>query len=404
MTTTARPRHRRSRPAWTRSRWPPTRPSSPSTSASSAWARTHRIEELPSDNPDKPQRLPAEWNANPGGHYAFRYKHPQSSMEYLLKINRMGGKAVVLGMGLGDDKTTSFDVVVKDFVSDGNLPATLAAAVDNDNTDGDDIKRKITDVYISPGRLSDLGSLMRLNVIQKLIPSLQKAGYEETGQETTQRGAPSSSSSTTDSRTRDPLRNDRPDDGRPPWPLQDPLAHPPRRQMPEPMPGFDDEHEIMRPPRGIFGGGGDGGPRIGDRDLYPAGLGPNDPIRGGVGPGLGPMGGGGGGMHPTFDDPLFAGQGRRGGGGGGGGGRRRIRSSSPHPAAVMTPSDPVVVSEEDTRVELAWEVDLPTHSAASATTTSSDGRHCGLETFCILSGSVTKNNESHEEQKRLSLV
>lgn len=51
-------------------------------------------------------------------------------------------------------------------------------------------------------------------------------------------------------------------------------------------------------------------PRYGDRDLYPQGLGPRDPFYGGVGPGLGPQGGGG--MHPTFDDPLFAGQGQAG--------------------------------------------------------------------------------------------
>ena len=44
---------------------------------------------------------------------------------------------------------------------------------------------------------------------------------------------------------------------------------------------------------------------IGARDLSPPGLGPNDPLR------MGPGGGfqGGGGMHPTFDDPLFGGQG-----------------------------------------------------------------------------------------------
>jgi hypothetical protein len=38
--------------------------------------------------------------------------------------------------------------------------------------------------------------------------------------------------------------------------------------------------------------------------LYPPGLGPHDPIGGGLGPF--PRGGGGG-MHPTFDDPLFGG-------------------------------------------------------------------------------------------------
>ena len=62
----------------------------------------------------------------------------------------------------------------------------------------------------------------------------------------------------------------------------------------------------MRPPRG--GIGGERRPlNIGERDLYPQGLGPHDPLRGG---GFGP---GGGGMHPTFDDPMFGG--RRGGGG-----------------------------------------------------------------------------------------
>ena len=49
---------------------------------------------------------------------------------------------------------------------------------------------------------------------------------------------------------------------------------------------------------------------IGERDLYPPGLGPHDPLRIGGGGGYGP---GGGGMHPTFDDPLFGGGGGVGG-------------------------------------------------------------------------------------------
>ena len=83
--------------------------------------------------------------------------------------------------------------------------------------------------------------------------------------------------------------------------------------MPDPMPGFEDEFETQRPMPGRFPGSGYG--NIGDRDLYPQGLGPNDPMRGGIGPGpsFGGMGGiGGGGMHPTFDDPMFAGQGQGG--------------------------------------------------------------------------------------------
>ncbi|EEB88425.1 hypothetical protein MPER_13750, partial [Moniliophthora perniciosa FA553] len=34
--------------------------------------------------------LPAEWNKNGPGNYTFRYKHDQSSLEFLIKISRMG--------------------------------------------------------------------------------------------------------------------------------------------------------------------------------------------------------------------------------------------------------------------------------------------------------------------------
>ncbi|TKA33764.1 hypothetical protein B0A50_00600 [Salinomyces thailandicus] len=273
----------------------------------------HKIEAQ--SEPSQPSPLPAEWNATKGS-YAFRYAHSQSSMEYLLKVNSMGNKAVVMGMGLGDDRTCSFDVKVEEFVSAGNLPATPV----EEGMCGDEAARKIGDIFITIGRLSDLGSLLRLNLIQKLMPGLHKEGYEESRES-------QSATSTQPQREPapgrepqrpyyDPLRDDRDPPARP-FPLLDPLAQPPRRPMPDPMPGFDDEFETMRPPRGMMPPGGIGGPRIGERDLYPQGLGPHDPIYGGVGPGLGGgmRGGmGGGGMHPTFDDPLFAGQGQRGGG------------------------------------------------------------------------------------------
>ena len=269
----------------------------------------HKLEA--SSDREEPQELPSEWNANPGS-YAFRYKHAQSSMEYLLKVNRMGSNTVIMGMGLGDDKTTSFDLKYQEFVSDGNLPATPR----KEGATDDEIERSIQDIFISIGRLSDLGSLLRVGIIQKLAPSLQKPGYEETTEsqssETRQTNDDHNTNNPNANRPqRDPLRDDRNPDPARPYPLADPLAHP-RRPMPEPMPGFEDEFETQRPARGGLPGAGF--PRIGDRDLYPQGLGPNDPFRGGVGPGYG-GGMGGGGMHPTFDDPMFPGQGPRGGGG-----------------------------------------------------------------------------------------
>jgi len=80
-------------------------------------------------------------------------------------------------------------------------------------------------------------------------------------------------------------------------------------------PGFEDEHQILGGPgRGIQPPGRN--PlSIGHDDLYPPGFGPNDPSvpffggRGGIADPRFGRGGGSGGMHPTFDDPLFGGEG-----------------------------------------------------------------------------------------------
>lgn len=275
----------------------------------------HRIE-AHSDSED-PQPLPKEWNAT-NGSYAFRYKHGQSSMEFLIKVNRMGNKAVVMGMAMGDDRTANFDLRAQDYISEGNLPLTFEFK--EGETEEEAQRKKLVDAFISVGRLSDFGSLMRVHLVQKFAPSLRKEGYEETAEESqssssgTRQPAPGREDNTPGY---DPLREDR-DPRAQPHPLHDPLAQPrrPRGPLPEPIPGFDDELDLQRPRGGIGGPQGGNFGRIGERDLYPQGLGPNDPLRGGIGgPGFGGGGiGGGGGMHPTFDDPLFAGQGGRGGG------------------------------------------------------------------------------------------
>ncbi|RMJ26488.1 hypothetical protein PHISP_02639 [Aspergillus sp. HF37] len=243
----------------------------------------HNIE--PSESPS----LPAEWNAD--STYAFRYAHAQSSMQYLLKISRLGNNAVVMALALGDDRTSSFDIPVKDYISGSALPVSSAA----------DLASSLRDVFISTPRLNDLIGLFKINVIQKLAPGLYKEGYEEPARAIRENRV--------EERPQyDPLR-DEPQPARP-YPFDDPLAAAPRRPPAGDFlpPGFENEYEINRPPRGYVPDGGRNPLNIGARDLYPPGLGPNDPLRGTMGPGFG-----GGGMHPTFDDPLFGG--RQGGGG-----------------------------------------------------------------------------------------
>ena len=245
-------------------------------------------------------------------------------MEYLVKINRLGSKAVVFGLGLGDDKTTTFDVPVKDYISESSFPFPKSPSSETPPSDSE-TKESLQAMFISVGRITDLGALFKLNILQKLAPGIQKEGYEDSAHaaapasradrnQRPERGAPGPQY--------DPLREDPFPHPARPHPFDDPLAVNPRRPYYPagdfPPPGFEDEYEINRPPGAGTGMMGGRHPlNIGENDLYPPGLGPHDPFRPSFGPGGGglPRGGiGGGGMHPTFDDPLFGGDGGLGGG------------------------------------------------------------------------------------------
>jgi hypothetical protein len=278
----------------------------PSLPPSSPLVVTHGLVEAHSDA-EHPHTLPQSWNAS--STYAFRYRHAQSAMEYLVTINRLGGKAVVSALALGDDKTTHFDVTTKDYISESQLPFSIA-----EGTSNEDASRQVQELFISAGRLNDLGSLLKVSVIQKLAPGLHKQGYEE---------GSSTRTPTADPTRQDPQRGEPPNNPRQPphepdparpHPFNEPLAARPQtgRHLPDPMPGFDDELDMNRRPGGLRD---DRYPiDIGHNDLYPQGLGPNDPLRPHLAGGIPHPGGfGGGGMHPTFDDPMFRGQGGQGG-------------------------------------------------------------------------------------------
>lgn len=275
-----------------------------------------------SSDPEDPSPLPQEWNATASSNYAFRYAHNQSSLQYILKVTRLGSKAIINGLGIGDDKVHTLEIAIKDFLSPSSFPFTISST-DNDSPQSNE--DTLAACFISVGRIADLASMIKFQIIQKLAPGLQKEGYEESAH------AANTSDNTSSSRrpppqeqqspergdpAYDPLRDDRLPPLAQPRPFNDPLAAEPRRPYPAgdfPPPGFEDEYEMNRPPAGGFGAGRRT-LNIGERDLYPPGLGPHDPLRG---PGFGPGGGGmgGGGMHPTFDDPLFRGDGPGGGSG-----------------------------------------------------------------------------------------
>jgi len=106
------------------------------------------------------------WTEESDSHTEFRYAHSQSSMQYVIKVSRMGVKTVILAMALGVDKTVSLDVVTQDFTSAAFFPWT----------NGD---RDVVQGFIGEHRVEELVSLIKINVLQKLINNLNKEGYQE---------------------------------------------------------------------------------------------------------------------------------------------------------------------------------------------------------------------------------
>jgi proteasome inhibitor subunit 1 (PI31) len=106
------------------------------------------------------------WTQDSPSHREFRYAHPQSSLQFVIKVSRLGTKTVIMGIAIGDDKTTSFDFRTDDFTSPSFFPWTVD-------------KGDVTGGFIGDNRMKDLAGLFKINVLQKLIPGLSKAGYIE---------------------------------------------------------------------------------------------------------------------------------------------------------------------------------------------------------------------------------
>ncbi|KAK8118881.1 PI31 proteasome regulator [Apiospora kogelbergensis] len=247
---------------------------------------------------DMAPRLPENWNAS-FNNCTFVYAHSQSALRFVLKVDRMGGKAEIRGLAIEDDRIARVEVTSKDFISNGALPVRIELTADSDE-DRSGLPQKLQAVFINEARITDLASLIKVNIIQKLLPSLQKEGYEESADD---RVAREDAEEAGRRPPRQPVMPDLMPRPAQPNPYGDPVNPPPRHPVPAgdfPPPGFDDELDINRPPRGFHPATSPFG-NLGADDLNPPGLGPGDPFR----PSLGALprpGGGHRGMHPTFED------------------------------------------------------------------------------------------------------
>lgn len=73
-------------------------------------------------------------------------------MQYVLKVDRLGGKAEIRGIGLGDERISRFEITAKDYVSSASLPLRITMT-DAGEEDRSDLESKLKNVFISPSRI-----------------------------------------------------------------------------------------------------------------------------------------------------------------------------------------------------------------------------------------------------------
>ncbi|KAF8211269.1 PI31 proteasome regulator N-terminal-domain-containing protein [Mycena galopus ATCC 62051] len=244
--------------------------------------------------------LPDGWNSNGPSHYTFRYKHDQSSLEFIVKVSKLGGRTLINALALESDKASSLDIATNDFVSPSFYPHNLSAS---------DVTPLIHG-FISSNRVADLMSQLKLKIISKLVPGLRKDGYTETTED-----APATSATTSNSAPR--------------------AAQPRGGYQPPPVFPGADANPYQLPPNV--------GPRnpleIGRRDLDPFPGMPANPFS------PAPLfpGGDGDGMFVGPNHPIFGGRGRGGPGGGQGpwGGDGFLPPMGAPPGARFDPVGPM---------------------------------------------------------------
>jgi hypothetical protein len=141
------------------------------------------VDEFSPPSTDPNNVLPLDWNKNAPGFYTFKYKHNQSSLEFLVKIVSLGRRTLVNAIALENDKVSTLDIATDDFTSPSFFPYDIESS-----------DRPLVHGFISSSRVADLISQYKLAVVQKVMPGLQKDGYvEEADASTNSAGAPSSS-------------------------------------------------------------------------------------------------------------------------------------------------------------------------------------------------------------------
>ncbi|KAH7887861.1 PI31 proteasome regulator N-terminal-domain-containing protein [Phlebopus sp. FC_14] len=135
-------------------------------------ALAFRLVAIDDNSPARPHPdnvLPDDWNSKGLVDRIFRYKHDQSSLEFVVKVIKLGQRTLINAIAVESDKSASLDVSTNDFVSPSFYPHDVSKSNAAPLVHG----------FISSNRITDFVSQFKLKIVQKLIPGLWKEGYLE---------------------------------------------------------------------------------------------------------------------------------------------------------------------------------------------------------------------------------
>ena len=99
-------------------------------------------------------RLPPQWNSGFGS-LAFVYKHKQSTMRFVFRIDRMGTKVEIRGLAVGDDKIHRFECATRNMIDSSELPVRITLGAEGQEDRGD-LVDKLRKVFVSEQGISGM--------------------------------------------------------------------------------------------------------------------------------------------------------------------------------------------------------------------------------------------------------
>lgn len=84
-------------------------------------------------------------------------------MEYVVKVDRLGGKAEIRGIGLGDERISRFEIIAKDYISNAALPLRISLTADGEE-DRSDLADKLKAIFTTPHRIQGLSPCTLITV------------------------------------------------------------------------------------------------------------------------------------------------------------------------------------------------------------------------------------------------